>query len=328
MEAKINVAEILKDKPKGTKLWSSVSNDECELQEITEDSIVVGMDDNGRIWTFSVYGTTFSFPKGGVLLFPSKEMRDWSKFSWKKGDVLQHSEYPLTVIFESFEDDTYSSFKCKYCFDFESASKWLVSNSQCSTKHFYKVSDKEAKEFIKKVELNYNGKLNLETLEIEPAQSEFKDGDIVAVDLDRKNIRIFKEKENENNFCWGKYYIGFSFNNEGKQIQTFKNYRADCRSDRLATDSEKQQLFDALAKEGKRWDAEKKQIVDIKKAPKFKPFEKVLVRDSYGDMWRACLFSHIREDDGRYATTGLTWKFCIPYIGNEHLLGTTKDVEG
>lgn len=38
------------------------------------------------------------------------------------------------------------------------------------------------------------------------------------------------------------------------------------RSLRLATDSEKQQLFDALAKEGKRWDAEKKQIVDLKPA--------------------------------------------------------------
>ena len=97
---------------------------------------------------------------------------------------------------------------------------------------------------------------------------------------------------------------------------------------RLATDSEKQQLFDALEKEGKAWDAEKKQIVDIKKEHQFKPFEKVLVRDSIDDVWRASFFSHIKENDGRYVTTCLTWKFCIPYIGNESLLGTTKDVEG
>ena len=38
------------------------------------------------------------------------------------------------------------------------------------------------------------------------------------------------------------------------------------RIKRFATDSEKQQLFDALAKEGKAWDAEKKQIVDLKPA--------------------------------------------------------------
>lgn len=38
------------------------------------------------------------------------------------------------------------------------------------------------------------------------------------------------------------------------------------RIKRFATDSEKQQLFDALAKEGKRWDSGKKQIVDLKPA--------------------------------------------------------------
>lgn len=100
------------------------------------------------------------------------------------------------------------------------------------------------------------------------------------------------------------------------------------RSLRLATEEEKQQLFSALAKEGKAWDAEKKQFVDIKKEHQFKPFEKVLVRDSIDDVWRASFFSHIKENDGRYVTTCVTWKFCIPYIGNESLLGTTKDVEG
>lgn len=88
METKINIAAILKNKPQGTKLWSSISNDECKLEEITECSIVVDMNDNGRLWPFSFYGSTFSFSKGEVLLFPSKEMRDWSKFAWKKGDVL------------------------------------------------------------------------------------------------------------------------------------------------------------------------------------------------------------------------------------------------
>ena len=68
--------------------------------------------------------------------------------------------------------------------------------------------------------------------------------------------------------------------------------------------------------------------MDIKKELQFKPFEKVLVRDSYDDMWRASFFSHIKEDDGGYVTTCFIWKFCIPYEGNEHLLGTTKDVEG
>ena len=96
---------------------------------------------------------------------------------------------------------------------------------------------------------------------------------------------------------------------------------------RLATEEEKQQLFDALAKEGKAWDAEKKQIIDLKSKVELKPFDKVLVRDSKSDYWRATLFSHVNEN-GCYYCVWAGWTYCIPYEGNEHLLGTNKDVEG
>lgn len=97
---------------------------------------------------------------------------------------------------------------------------------------------------------------------------------------------------------------------------------------RFATEEEKQQLFDALAKEGKAWDSEKKQVVGLK--PKFdelKPFDKVLVRDSESDKWRANLFGYIDKNE-YYHCVFANWVYCIPYAGNEHLLGTTKDVEG
>ena len=88
MEEKINIAEILKDKPQGTKLYSILSDGECFLNEASEDSIYIDIDNRKRFWCFTVYGSTHSFPNGCVLLFPSREMRDWEKFSWKKGDVL------------------------------------------------------------------------------------------------------------------------------------------------------------------------------------------------------------------------------------------------
>lgn len=56
--------------------------------------------------------------------------------------------------------------------------------------------------------------------------------------------------------------------------------------------------------------------------PQFKPFDRVLVRDYYDDTWRCSLFSH-KNDDG-YCAAGLYWKQCIPYAGNEHLVGTTN----
>lgn len=53
----------------------------------------------------------------------------------------------------------------------------------------------------------------------------------------------------------------------------------------------------------------------------FKPFDKVLVRDRDDFVWRADIFSHMSVDN--YICVGTMWKQCIPYEGNEHLLGTT-----
>lgn len=160
-------------------------------------------------------------------------------------------------------------------------------------------------------------------------QLEFKDGDIVFM----KGIKggyfancIFILRSEYKDGDERAFYYAF-YNADDKFTIAEYGYTRVHYSLRPATDSEKQQLFDALAKKNKRWDSEKKQIVDIKKELQFKPFEKVLARDSIDDVWRASFFSHIKEDDGRYVTTGLSWKFCIPYEGNEHLLGTTDNFE-
>jgi len=58
----------------------------------------------------------------------------------------------------------------------------------------------------------------------------------------------------------------------------------------------------------------------------FKPFDKVLVRDGRGETWRAELFSHTIENDYSFVCTSGKWMHCIPYEGNEHLLGTTEGV--
>lgn len=56
----------------------------------------------------------------------------------------------------------------------------------------------------------------------------------------------------------------------------------------------------------------------------FKPYQKVLIRFGNNDTWRADFFSHIKEDRGRYFVgIGYANKQCIPFEGNEHLLGTT-----
>ncbi len=110
----------------------------------------------------------------------------------------------------------------------------------------------------------------------------------------------------------------------GCRISFFKK---DLCKLRLATDSEKKQLFDALAKEGKAWDAGKKEVVDLKPKVKLKPFDKVLIRDFENQEWQVSLFSY-KDSDSYYCCNGCGWNHCIPYIGNESLLGTTNNVEG
>lgn len=97
---------------------------------------------------------------------------------------------------------------------------------------------------------------------------------------------------------------------------------------RPATDGEKQRLFDALAKLGKRWNAEKKCVEDIPKPYEFRKGEPVLVRDD-GRLW--VLRAYIETENGFYAVTSAGtdkafYRYCLPYNESTmRLLGTTED---
>ena len=95
-----------------------------------------------------------------------------------------------------------------------------------------------------------------------------------------------------------------------------------------AREDEKKELFDALAKGGKAWDAKKKQIVDLKLKWTPKPFDKVIVRCSEADRWSIDFFSY-KVHNG-YICTGDAWfGYCLPYNDETaHLLGTTDDWKG
>lgn len=64
------------------------------------------------------------------------------------------------------------------------------------------------------------------------------------------------------------------------------------------------------------------------KAPKkeyeFKPFDKVLVRDSDDKVWQIDFFAYTSISNYKYQAMTAAWKQCIPFEGNEHLLGTSN----
>lgn len=77
----MNIAEILKDAPRGIKLYSPVYG-EVTFSRIDNDvySIVVN-DENNNVTSFTADGRFYpGYPNAECLLFPSKDNRDWSTF--------------------------------------------------------------------------------------------------------------------------------------------------------------------------------------------------------------------------------------------------------
>lgn len=321
MEEKNNIAEILKDKPENTKLYSPLFGD-VYFSDV-EDCFIKVTHHGVRMVRFFDNGIYYNYPESEPLLFPSREMRDWRKFAWKKGDVLYSAGLKEYCVFNKFISDGYLMFISNYNVD--ENTKRVVPKTydpDKNTVNYEKVSDEKANEIISLIEEHYGGKLNLSTLEIEK-QPEFKDGDIVMSDSGTivlvRGISLTRKI----------YYHAF-MRNEYIYINQVEGefFSRISRIKRFATDSEKQQLFDALAKEGKAWDAEKKQIVDLKPKVEFKPFDKVLSRRCSEDYWVLNFYSH-KTDYYHICIDGSSNLYCIPY--NEetaHLLGTTDDWKG
>lgn len=323
MKEKINIAEILKDKPVNTKLYSPLFS-EVYFSHVSGGYIAV--EHHGGTSLFLSSGKFYDYDGAEPLLFPSKEMQDWSKFSWKKGDILVNKDAEVHIIFDGFKDDTYKTFHGQYYLWEEEGSivNFEENEDYMQTSEFYKANKEEAQTYINTIEERLGVKLNRESLKVEKTQPEFNDGDIVTCKMTCGSSAIILVKRISSRKVYFHVYI---INGEVHTQETEKDFYGYVDGVKIATDSEKQQLFDALAKKGKRWDAEKKQIVDLKPNVELKPFDRVLVRNCKSENWRANLFGYI-DKDGFYCCVWANWAYCIPYIGNESLLGTTNNVEG
>ena len=335
MEQKLNIAEILKDKPQGTKLYADA------FGELSIEKIYIGdkedKDELG-ITLLSSVGDELIFyndgrytTQGESILVPSKEMRDWEKFSWKRGDVLI-SDCGFVCIFKEWASDDYTKFNGCY-FD---------GMPNAETAKYSKLDNNTAYGYIREIENRCGGKLNLETLKIEK-QNEFKDGDIVTMHKKYCDIVfIFNRLRTEGSF----YYYAFH------TLQTNNTGVIDCHITlpcawtffegkmNFATDSEKQQLFGALAKEGNAWDADKKMIVYLKPKYEFKPMDLCLMKyiGQYNNRgWELCQYAYTEHRvsssgehrDFYHAVGGEIYAECIPYNEDtKHLLGTKDKWKG
>lgn len=319
MEEKSNIAKILKDKPVGLKLYSNTFG-YISFNVVHKDKIYFLSEDD---YTHSVKSNGKMYDDGECVIFPSKEMRDWEKFAWKKGDVLACA-FGALCIFDKWANDDYTRFDAKFVTPksrgttFEVEDWCKITNEAC------------IRQYIRDIEEDNGGKLNLTTLEIENNQPEFKDGDIVCISgMGYLAYGIVKSIDNSSKKL--EYYAL----NDMSTLKTDDWLSFEDKQIQPITETQQIILFDALAKEGKAWDADKKMIVNLKTKVEFKPFDKVLVRNTDTEEWFPGFFEkmdstwnypyHIMN---RRSMTDFAFKQCIPYEGNEHLLGTTKDVEG
>lgn len=207
MEQKdIDIYEILKDMPDGTSLYTPM------VGNVELTSVATNKEAGEAIWTENRNGE-FSFDKNGrlmeggeVLLFPSNEMRDWSKF-FKKGDVLVYIDGKCKVIFDKFDDDKYTSFIGKHYLESYGKDGELQDYEEIhcgSTVKYTKESEEAAQTYINTIEERLGGKLNHETLEIEkPAfeigklyvfREEDEDGE--------KALSMFKNPQQAAHLAW------------------------------------------------------------------------------------------------------------------------------
>ena len=287
---KINIAELLKDCPKGTKLYSPIFG-EVYLDKISPHlAIIVTTDKYKEEFLYDGrYGMN-----GECMLFPSKGKTTWEGFvppcEFKDGDIVATTEGLWIGITTGGKIDkfipTYCVIQCGGKFEayLDRKESWV----------FNRLATEEEKQKLFQAIKDNGYYWNAETKTLERViQPKFKVGDKVV------------KKDNPTE-CW--YVQGVDTN---------------CNLDYFYHIVAKGKIANLHFKEQDDWELVPNKF-DINTLV---PFEsKVLVRDINSDNWIGAFYSHYKP--GRFYTIGNSYYYqCIPYEGNEHLLGTSNDCD-
>ena len=101
MNENLNLVEILKDCPEGTKLYSTVYGDVELVRVYLDDNtypIEIKIDEGSDMIYITNDGRLFDDFRGECTLFPSKNQRDWSKFKVKKAKFDPKTLQPFDKV--------------------------------------------------------------------------------------------------------------------------------------------------------------------------------------------------------------------------------------
>lgn len=325
MEQKdFDIYEILKGVPAGTKLYTPICGKVAFTCLASSKEIIRTEDKNGGVHCFDKNGKWME--EGEVMLFPSNEMRDWSKFAWKKGDVLAGA-FGVLCIFEKWANADYTKFDSKFVTQKNRGTTFEIED-------WYKVTNKAViKQYISDIEEDNGGKLNLTTLEVEKPKNK------PVFELDK--LYVFNEEDEDGELTIIGKLIG---KNESEDTLTFGN-QYEIENEKFVTD----QAFDlrisvhnelreatedettVFQKAYTQWLEKEKKAMKAMAQPAFKPFDKVLVRNGERYKWLPAFFVRDRGESFPWRHKVLPihcgkvadFSDCIPFEGNEHLAFTS-----
>ena len=188
---KINIAEVLKDCPKGMELYSPLCG-ECRVIKVYDSSgfdVINGTDD---VFTF-YYDGRYNI-MGECCIFPSKENMDWSKFQrpFEEGDIIYNRLQKRICIYYTYGDEIP---RIKYC-------RYNESNAQFEKLDYpipitiqdYRLATEEEKEKLFKAIKDNGYKWNEETKTlVKWVKPKFKVGDIIQY-VDTYKVKITTAK--------------------------------------------------------------------------------------------------------------------------------------
>lgn len=181
----MDITEILKNCEKGTHLYSSIHG-KVQLGSVdtaNDYSITYNIMGTDKLDCTTKEGKFYINCDGECILFPSAKMRDWTKF-YKRGDLIYDNETNSFAIFNKWADDNYTAFHVKYKYN---QSIWNLDGvAYTAGTLLVKPNSESYNRYMKRFEKHFNGKLNIQTLQIKPL---FKPYDKVLV-------------RNSNDDCW------------------------------------------------------------------------------------------------------------------------------
>ena len=292
----LDLREILKDVPRGTKLYSTTHGD-IYLEEIkandSEYPIICYHNDFLVYFCFTKEGKHSQHGNGECILFPSKENRDWNKFelscTFKPGDVLTSKDGVGIAIFNKSD---------------------FIPNGKNNNVLYYNCWYSPRSGFFK-FDINYDiGRIDEYRYATETEKN-------ILFDKLQEKGYFWNDKTNsleKYKFKIGDKIQNINTKNKYKVININHDYYI--LENNFILDCTKQNNFEIIK-------------FDLST---LKPYDKVLVRRQNNDQWEPQLFSCLNNDTSGYYYKDIligsfSIKQCIPYEGNEHLAGTTNDCD-